>query len=84
MPIFECTKCHCVDNTACADYWDRVISKKKKPLCTECETGKWHNIFPKKSAKGYLIGSDGFLYHEDEDLEWRKKHQGFKITGEVK
>jgi hypothetical protein len=30
-----------------------------------------------------LIGSDGFLYHSTEGLEWRMKHQGFRIVGKV-
>jgi hypothetical protein len=37
----------------------------------------------KKSAKGMLIGNDGFLYGSEEGLEWRKEHQGFKIIGKV-
>lgn len=39
------------------------------------------------SAEGYLVGNDGFLYSKEEldggHLDWRKKHQGFKIVGEV-
>ena len=80
MPIFECPKCHCVENTALCSYWS------KNKLCSECDPdiGKWHNCFPKKSAVGYLVGNDGFLYHKDEDLKWRIEHQRFKIVGEVK
>lgn len=84
MPIFECSKCHCVENTAVSRYWFR--EKGSPALCSECdpEIKEWHCCFEKKSAVGYLLGNDGFLYHKDEDLEWRKKHQGFKIVREIK
>ena len=48
MPLFKCSKCGCVENTACYNYWMRV--HKKEPLCSECdpEIGKWHGHFPKR------------------------------------
>ena len=52
MPLFACEKCGAIDNTATSSYW---WSKKK--LCTECETGQWHNCFPKRFFN---------------DKEWRK------------
>ena len=40
MPLFECSKCGCVDNSALApSYWTNMIDDTD-PLCTECETGK--------------------------------------------
>lgn len=83
MPLFECSNCHCIENTACCGYW--VREKNTPPLCSECdpEYGKWHNMFEKKSAVGMLVGSDGFLYSSEEKLEWRKQHQGFSIIGKV-
>ncbi len=80
MPLFECSKCHCIENTACSNYW---VSKDK--FCSECDPkiGKWHGRFEKQSAVGLLIGNDGFLYYSEEGLEWRMEHQGFKIIGKV-
>ena len=82
MSLFQCEKCGCIENTATSDYW-----MGNKSICSECTTGKWHNVFPKQSAKGYLLGNDGFLYtKEDNDsggLDWRKKYQGFEIVKEI-
>lgn len=65
MPVFRCSKCGCIENTALSGYWFR---NGKPPLCSACDPaiGKWHNKFKKESAVGMLEGSDGFLYHPDE------------------
>jgi len=47
MPLFRCTKCGCVENTACCDYWYQTIHLGNPALCSECETGKWHGRFAK-------------------------------------
>jgi len=64
MPVFKCSKCSCVENTATSNYWNRP--KDSVPLCSECdpEIKKWHGIFKKRSAVGvgYWVGEDGFLY----------------------
>ena len=68
MSIFQCSKCGCVENTACCDYWWEVYHEKKPALCSECnpKIGRWHGRFEKQPASGYWIGADGFLYdHED-------------------
>lgn len=56
MGLFICSKCEAVDNTALGAYWDRW----KEPLCSECETGAWHDQFPKETleqaqARGSLL-----------------------------
>lgn len=51
MPLFKCSKCGCVENTACGDYW--VNAGRGKPvICSECSPliGKWHGRFPKEPA----------------------------------
>lgn len=51
MPLFICSKCGCIENTALSLYWVRSFSDKETPpLCSECdpEIGKWHNRFPKQ------------------------------------
>jgi hypothetical protein len=81
-----------MENTAACNYWSAEGAKfslYRPKLCSECdpEIGKWHGLFEKKSAKGLLVGSDGFLYDPESDAagdnDWRKKHQGFKIIGKV-
>ncbi len=61
MPIFECSKCKTMENTALGHYWDRAPFKKP-PLCSECANGKWHGRFPKRTAieAGYVKQADGF------------------------
>lgn len=51
MPLFACTKCRAVENTACGDYWMNA-GRGKPVLCSECSPliGKWHGRFPKESA----------------------------------
>ncbi len=49
MPLFACSKCNAVENTALGEYWSRI----KDPLCSECSSlcgGKWHGRFPKERA----------------------------------
>ena len=63
MPLFACQKCLCVENTATSNYWTRGNAQA---LCSECDPmiSVWHRKFPKRSAVGMLLGSDGFLYSE--------------------
>jgi len=63
MPLFECSKCGCVENTALGEYWssryDRVA-----PTCSECANGEWHGRFEKQTTEqaGYIHGETGYLY----------------------
>lgn len=83
MPIFRCSKCGRIENTALSNYWTR----SGEPLCSECdpEIGKWHGVFNKMPAKGFYLGNDGFLYSEKEleGLKWREQTQEFKIIGRI-
>ena len=48
-PLYVCSRCKTIDNTACGgNYW--FIDDKKKALCAECNPkyGKWHGRFPKE------------------------------------
>ena len=53
MPLFICSKCGVIENTALCGYWWK---DKKNPLCSECDPDlkKWHNKFPKKKWDGKL------------------------------
>jgi len=50
-------------------------------LCSACDPsiGVWHGRFNRKSAEGYLVGGDGFLYHEEEV----KKITHTKMVGRI-
>lgn len=58
MPLFICTECGCVDNTATSGYWwrNRESNGAYTP-CSECdpEFGKWHGLFPKEPWDGKRI-----------------------------
>jgi hypothetical protein len=64
VSLFECTRCHAVENTALAGagYW--LNSAEGKPvLCSECVSGKWHGQFEKKlvGETRYVTVTDGPL-----------------------
>jgi len=87
MPLFRCNRCGCVENTAGSLYW--IKKTGEDALCSECDPkiGKWHGYFPKKSAIGYLLGNDGFLYRKAAldagQLQHRMDFQGFKILSTI-
>lgn len=74
MPLFQCQQCGCVENTATSHYWWRTHREKKPPICSECEEGEWHGLFPKADAvaEGYVLGEDGFLYAPSENPQHTK------------
>lgn len=61
MSVYICEKCGCIENTALGGYWDNVRNKEPK-MCSECNTGKWHNEFPKEHWTDY--GVDKLLRYE--------------------
>ena len=54
MSIYICEKCGCIENTALGGYWKNARNKEPK-MCSECNTGVWHNEFPKKHWSEYGI-----------------------------
>lgn len=54
MPLFRCTGCGCVENTAVGDFWNN----RSAPKCSECSTGKWHGRFEKVQADPNLWEPD--------------------------
>ncbi len=74
MPIFICSKCEVIDNTALSGYWTRGFdlpegTEKPAPLCSQCdpEIGKWHGAFPRlKIRKDHVVGPDGFVHQEND------------------
>ena len=76
MPLFKCSKCHCIENTACGCYWMQHADGEPV-LCSECGDGKWHGKFQKRHAEGMRVGADGFLY----ELTYTPTHT--KLVGVV-
>jgi hypothetical protein len=83
MPLFQCAKCGCVENTALSNYWTRNLTDDMQPveppnppLCTECdpEIAEWHGAFPKRSAVGMVLGADGFLYTDEQFKSNQVRH----------
>ena len=64
MSLFECTRCHAVENTALAGagYWLNKVDGKPV-LCSECVTGTWHGQFPKQlvADSRYVTAANGTL-----------------------
>lgn len=61
MPLFACTKCDAIENTALSEYWGQNLDAygagvKFEPICSECKTGTWHGDFPKRTCmdEGYV------------------------------
>lgn len=83
MPIFMCSKCGNIENTALSRFWHTELDafqakQPHKPLCSACdpEIGKWHGEFEQRSAAEFVVGKDGrFLYSKDEATK-RAKHMG--------
>ena len=54
MPLFNCTKCGAVENTALSGYWPAYYGRDKsvpfQPLCSKCDPGigEWHGRFPRR------------------------------------
>lgn len=87
MPLFECSKCGCVENTALGNFWAK-LGTRRQPLCSECSFGKWHNGFLKINAKqeGYYKDNFGFIHPPSqvdlEKMEWVYNRK-YKIVGKV-
>jgi hypothetical protein len=69
MPVFLCSQCKMMENTAVSNYWTR---KEGSPaLCTACdpEVKKWHGIFdPKPLPPDHIVGPDGFVYRKQDPI----------------
>lgn len=79
MPVFICSKCNMMENTATSNYWHRDLDLDRPensppktpspPLCSQCDPtlGKWHGLFQREPMPpDHVIGPDGFVWHKDE------------------
>lgn len=89
MSIFVCEKCGAVENTATSNYWEQKYpyngGAEQPKLCSECdmEIGKWHGRFEKRPAKGLLLGSDGFLYSDEDVVEGKLTRMGVSVVRRI-
>lgn len=81
MPLFKCSKCGAVENTALGSFW----TNQNEPLCSECETGKWHGRFSKVYTTDdvFYQDADGFLYLERE-VDFDIDENCFKYKNNIK
>ena len=71
MPFFQCSKCHCVEDTALSRYWSARV-QQNQILCSACDPkiGKWHGEFPQESAKGWFSDNRGILWNSRDVEDW--------------
>jgi hypothetical protein len=71
MPLFACSKCNCVEETALSHYWSARL-RQVAAVCSACDPGigKWHGEFPRESAQGWVNDRSGFLLDKGEVERW--------------
>ncbi len=71
MPLFSCSRCNCVEETALCHYWSARL-RLNSPLCSACDPaiGKWHGEFPRESAQGWSSDRSGFLVDKRAVERW--------------
>jgi hypothetical protein len=71
MPLFPCSKCNCVEDTALCHYWSARL-RQTSAVCSACDPaiGKWHGEFPKESAHGWVNDQSGFLLDKRAIERW--------------
>jgi hypothetical protein len=71
MPLFPCSKCNCIEDTALCHYWSARL-RQTSPICSACDPtiGKWHDEFPKESAHGWIYDRSGFLLDKRAVERW--------------
>jgi hypothetical protein len=71
MPLFPCTKCNCVEDTALCHYWSARL-RQTPAVCSVCDPkiAKWHEEFPRQSAQGWVKDQLGFLWDKRDVERW--------------
>jgi hypothetical protein len=71
MPLFPCSKCDCIEDTALCHYWSARL-RQRSAVCSACDPtiGKWHGEFPKESARGWIKDRNGFLLDKRAIERW--------------
>ena len=68
MPLFRCSSCGWVENTASSNYWTNVHFEGNPPVCSACDQaiGQCHGQFPQRSAIGMLVDQNGTLWTQEQ------------------
>lgn len=55
MPLYECSKCGVVDNTALANFWE-AYAHGGPLLCSACDPqiGQWHGKFARETVAEHM------------------------------
>lgn len=71
MPLFACSNCNCVEDTALCHYWGARL-RQSATVCSACDPtiGKWHGEFPREAADGFINDRDGFLLDKRSVERW--------------
>jgi hypothetical protein len=71
MPLFLCSKCNCVEDTALCHYWGARL-RQTAAECSACDPaiGRWHGEFPQHPPEGYVKDRDGFLLDKRAVERW--------------
>lgn len=77
MPLFACSKCETVENTATGHFWGRQM-QGLPVLCSECgEAGVWHGKFRQRKADATcFVNAAGHLIFPEEHASGDFKHLG--------
>ena len=70
MSVYICEKCGAIENTALGGYWQNHLNYQI-PMCSECNTGKWHGQFEKEYWDDY---------GKEELLRLEAQHNGLMIN----
>lgn len=77
MPLYECSNCHAVENTALTNFWHDHMFECKPALCSACDPqiGQWHGKFEKLTISEYLkrFPSDKIEYRLPKDGTGRSR-----------
>jgi hypothetical protein len=70
VPIFQCSRCGVLENTALGAYWLNR-GQGKAVLCSLCDTGRWHEAFPRKTPAeaNYEQHPNGFWSPRKDNIE---------------
>jgi hypothetical protein len=71
MSFFQCSKCGCAEDTALCHYWSARL-RQTPTMCSACDPriGKWHNQFPRESARGWIADERGLLCSRRDVESW--------------
>jgi hypothetical protein len=71
MPLFPCSKCNCIEDTALSHYWSARL-RQTAAVCSACDPtiAKWHGEFPQESANGWVTDRSGFLLDKGSVERW--------------